>query len=346
MADYYPLLARAVQGLDPNTAEARADIYERARGALTRQLSSLDPATSPGVAERELAALDAVVLETQAPRRSVQAVNRKPLFAVLASVGMVVVAAVATLAFLRRHEPPATTNRVIARTPVPTEAPAPAVKPADRIGQPGQAATPSPPPVQRPAAAPPPPRPEPSPPPIAVANRMLLILEGTDRPENVVGRTGVVVWRNDATSGGQGQPLDQVIAGAIDVPEAKMRAELTLRRNRDAAFPASHTLQLRFTPAAGAETGSVKDLLGVEMRDVENQPGFRLIGQGVAVMENVFLIALTQAEPALTRNTEMLRAKPFVYIEFATTSGRRGAMILEKGVSGQQVFEDAFRAWQ
>ncbi|MGL5117259.1 MAG: hypothetical protein ACRC7G_07690 [Beijerinckiaceae bacterium] len=370
MADYYPLLARAVQGLDPNTAEARADIYGRARGALNRQLSGLDSASSPGVAARELAALDAVIerlelefdqwsepelpaldapmaepARPQAPRRTVQPVNRKPFFAVFAAVGMVVVAAVATLAFLRRHEPPAVTNRVVSRTQVQPDPEAVPAKPADRIGQPGQPSPPTPSPVQRPVVAPPP-RPDPVQPPVAVANRMVLILEGTDRPENVLGRSGVVVWRNEAASGVQGQPLDQLVTGTIDVPDARIRAEVTLRRNRDSAFPASHTLQLRFTPAAGSEVGAVKDVLGVEMREVENQPGYRLIGQGVAVMENVFLIALTLAEPALTRNTEMIRRRPLVYIEFSTTSGRRGAMVLDKGVSGQQAFEDAFRAWQ
>ncbi|MDQ6702925.1 MAG: histidine kinase, partial [Pseudomonadota bacterium] len=42
MADYYPLLAKAVAGLPDSTAEARHAIYERARGALFGQLRNLD----------------------------------------------------------------------------------------------------------------------------------------------------------------------------------------------------------------------------------------------------------------------------------------------------------------
>jgi hypothetical protein len=40
MADYYSIIARAVQALDPNTGEARRRLYERARGALLAEMSS------------------------------------------------------------------------------------------------------------------------------------------------------------------------------------------------------------------------------------------------------------------------------------------------------------------
>ena len=39
MADYYPLIARAVAGLDKNTGENRRALYERARAALVAQLA-------------------------------------------------------------------------------------------------------------------------------------------------------------------------------------------------------------------------------------------------------------------------------------------------------------------
>jgi len=44
MADYYPLIARAVAGLEKNTGENRRALYERARAALLTQLRSLTPA--------------------------------------------------------------------------------------------------------------------------------------------------------------------------------------------------------------------------------------------------------------------------------------------------------------
>jgi hypothetical protein len=43
---------------------------------------------------------------------------------------------------------------------------------------------------------------------------------------------------------------------------------------------------------------------------------------------------------------EMMRGRPIVYIEFQGAANRRGALILEKGISGQQAFDEAFRNWQ
>ncbi len=61
MADYYPLLAKAVAGLPKSTPEARRSIYERARKALFGQLRSLDPPVPEAVIEREARSLDEAV---------------------------------------------------------------------------------------------------------------------------------------------------------------------------------------------------------------------------------------------------------------------------------------------
>ncbi len=61
MADYYPLLAKAVEGLPNSTPEARRSIYERARKALFGQLRSLEPPVPEAVIEREARSLEEAV---------------------------------------------------------------------------------------------------------------------------------------------------------------------------------------------------------------------------------------------------------------------------------------------
>lgn len=58
MADYYPLLAKAVSGLKASTPETRQAIYERARKALLGQLRSMQPPAPEGAIDREAEALD------------------------------------------------------------------------------------------------------------------------------------------------------------------------------------------------------------------------------------------------------------------------------------------------
>ncbi|BBE74101.1 hypothetical protein [Oharaeibacter diazotrophicus] len=48
MADYYPVLKRAISSLPSSSGEARRAVYEKARQALVRQLQSYDPPLSPG----------------------------------------------------------------------------------------------------------------------------------------------------------------------------------------------------------------------------------------------------------------------------------------------------------
>jgi hypothetical protein len=73
MADYYPLIARAISGLDPSApGESRRALYERARAALIQQLRSVDPPLSESEITRERLALEEAVrkVESEAAQRA------------------------------------------------------------------------------------------------------------------------------------------------------------------------------------------------------------------------------------------------------------------------------------
>src|ERR1700682_1747942 len=57
MADYYPLIAKAVTGLEKSTGEARRALYDRARTALLAQLRGVEPALAEPDITRERLAL-------------------------------------------------------------------------------------------------------------------------------------------------------------------------------------------------------------------------------------------------------------------------------------------------
>lgn len=66
MAEYFPLLERAVSGLTEPTVEARRSLYERARSALIGQLSHMDPPVPEADIARESAALDEAIARVEA----------------------------------------------------------------------------------------------------------------------------------------------------------------------------------------------------------------------------------------------------------------------------------------
>ena len=76
MADYYPLIARAIAGLDPNApGESRRALYERARTALIAQLRSVQPPLSESEITRERLSLEEAVrkVELEAAQRAREA---------------------------------------------------------------------------------------------------------------------------------------------------------------------------------------------------------------------------------------------------------------------------------
>jgi hypothetical protein len=72
MADYYPLIARAVGGLEKNTGENRRALYERARSALVNQLRGVDPPLEESDITRERLALEESIrkVELDASKRT------------------------------------------------------------------------------------------------------------------------------------------------------------------------------------------------------------------------------------------------------------------------------------
>jgi hypothetical protein len=79
MTDYHPLIARAVDGLERSTGEARRALYERARTALVTQLRSVDPPLSESEITKERLALEDAIRKVEAEAaRKARAEQRTP----------------------------------------------------------------------------------------------------------------------------------------------------------------------------------------------------------------------------------------------------------------------------
>lgn len=183
-------------------------------------------------------------------------------------------------------------------------------------------------------------------PPLPVAQRAALLVQTGDDVKNVAAFVGTVVWRIDTSSSGTGQALQSSVRADVDIPEARFKAVIVLQNNIDATLPASHTITIRFQPAADSQVGNIKAIDVPELREDGAQSGVRLIGTSVAIKENNFLAALARGDQIIPRNLELLRNRAWVDFPMQLANNRLAKLTMEKGPSGDRVISDAMAAWE
>jgi len=396
MADYFPLISKAIQALpDGGTSEQRRAIYDRARDALLRQLRSIEPPLPEGHVERERLQLENAISRLEAEIAQKAADHLNPVPVAMAAEPTAELPERATGVRLQappdiandRHgsdervgegrdqtrrrprvplagsepEPPRSRSRIgvilAAGLPIliglgvaayilrdsPDRFKAPATTVAsngtDTASAPastGSATTAS---TTAPAKAEPPP----AQPAVPVAVRASLYEENSANPAQRLERRGAIVWRVEPDQI-EGAPATQRVKGEIELPDANLNVEFTMRRNSDPTFPASHTLSLRFIPVA-KDAPVVKSIGLPEFRQDPLVKGPILQGVIATVQDNEFLVALFNAEPVKSTNIELLKRPGWFAFELRFTDGRKGELLFEKGAAGERAFSEAFAAW-
>src|SRR5262245_45943763 len=79
MADFVAVIRRAVDGLADNTPELRVKVYERARGAVQRQLESMKPRPPEEMLRRQLDKLEAAIVEVEAEHAEALPLAEEPV---------------------------------------------------------------------------------------------------------------------------------------------------------------------------------------------------------------------------------------------------------------------------
>jgi hypothetical protein len=181
--------------------------------------------------------------------------------------------------------------------------------------------------------------------PIApVAQRVVLYEEDASDPQ---GRryVGTSVWKVETVSPGPGLAPELAVKAEIEVPERRLTATFSIRRNTDQALPASHTIEVTFALPADFEPGGIQNVPGVLMKQAEATRGVPLAGLAVKVTTGFFLIGLSAVEADVQRNIQLLKERSWFDIPIVYNNGRRAILAIEKGNPGERAFEEAFRAW-
>jgi hypothetical protein len=303
----------------------------------------------PGLASRPEAAIQRPV----APGADVA--KAKPLLWIAAAVVLGVVLAVAGAAILMRQKP----QDLAIKPPVETQQPAspePSAKIAERVPANAPAPAAPSPPASGPqagqssaqgAAAPATPAPEaPSAPPAPApsAGRAAMLVASADNPQKPAVSLGSTVW--SLIPPAPGQPATVAVKAEADIPDLKMHATMTLRKNTDPTLQATHTIDLKFSFAEGAPITGFKDVGLPQMRKEDSTAAEALTSVKVKISDTYFLIALAKGESDTARNLDLMQTRSWFDFPLLLNDDRIAKVVFQKSPEGQAMLEKAFEAWK
>ncbi len=179
--------------------------------------------------------------------------------------------------------------------------------------------------------------------PVLEGPSAILYEEGTSQGENSFD-AGAVRWNLTQEDIGAGT-TEPVINGRMDIPGRNVVLLLTIKRNVDAALPASHLIELIFAVPDDFSGGAIADINRFVMKESEQSRGENLVGVPAKLGDGLFLIALNNLDQARATNVNLLSTRGWIDIPLQYRTTRRALVTLEKGAEGTRVFSEAFDAW-
>jgi len=176
---------------------------------------------------------------------------------------------------------------------------------------------------------------------LGVTQKMFLYEErlGQSSPVAV---PGTIVWSEKAdTSDGKPNPT---IEAQINIPERKITALMTFKRNIDASLPASHIIEIVFAIPKDFPEGNVESVQRVAFKQTEQDRGDPLVAVPAKITDDFHMVALNDDAEARKANLDLMK-RSWIDIPITYRNGRRALITLEKGASGTAVFDKVLGEW-
>lgn len=146
-----------------------------------------------------------------------------------------------------------------------------------------------------------------------------------------------VAWREaDGPDGAR-------IVADIDVPETGQRITLTFRKNTDAAFPASHVIEVAIGPQRNFPDKMITDVGTLIAKGNPGEAGLPLTADTAQIGDGLFWTGLSPDDVA--GNQHLLDASAFFDLPLTYASGQESKLTFEKGRTGRAVFQKVMSRW-
>jgi hypothetical protein len=175
--------------------------------------------------------------------------------------------------------------------------------------------------------------------------RAALLIDAGD-PQKPKIDLGTAVWSLIPAATGPAQAAGPTVQAEIEIPDLKLHATVTIRKNTDASLPATHTMDLRFTFADGAEVKGFKDMALPQMRRDDTPNGDPISGVRVKISDAYFLVGLTRSDADLAHNLDLLNSRNWLDFPLLFNDDHVAKLTFEKGPVGQSVIAQAVAAWK
>jgi hypothetical protein len=273
---------------------------------------------------------------------------------VAAAVALGIVIAVAGVAMLMRQKP----QDLAIKPPVAAQASQPLQPPgkiAERVEPPPASPASPPAPASEPkgdqssaqgtapaspatAAQNPPAAPTPS------AGRAAMLIASADNPQKPVVSLGSTVW--SVLPPAPGQPATVAVKADADIPDLKMHATMTLRKNTDPTLQATHTIDLKFSFADGSPITGFRDVGLPQMRKEDSTAAETLTSVKVKISDVYFLIALAKGDQDTARNLDIMQTRAWFDFPLLLNDNRIAKVVFQKSPEGEAMLAKAFDAWK
>jgi hypothetical protein len=175
------------------------------------------------------------------------------------------------------------------------------------------------------------------------AGRAAMLIATADNPQKPVASLGSTTWSLIPPM--SGQPVTVAVKAEADIPDLKMRATMTLRKNTDPMLQATHTIDLKFSFSYGAAITGFRDVGLPQMRKEDSTVADTLTSVRVKISDTYFLIALAKGDTHTARNLDLMKTRASFDFPLLLNDDRIAKVVFQKSPEGQAMLHKAFEAW-